>query len=78
LTRINVRNRCAVDARIVDNLAEASMTTGNLLYLVLCIGMFTVFAAVLAYESHHQSKRRPDVVPAPEAEPDRHPDALAA
>jgi len=29
------------------------MSIGNLLYLLMCIGVFTVFSAVLAYESWH-------------------------
>jgi hypothetical protein len=29
------------------------MSTGNLLYLLMCIGVFTVFSVVLAYESRH-------------------------
>ncbi len=53
------------------------MTTGNVLYLMLCLGMFTAFALVLAYESWQQSRIGRDVV----AEPDRNAgphDAIAA
>jgi len=41
------------------------MTTGNLLYLLMSIGMFAAFSAVLAYESWQQSRLRPEVVPVP-------------
>lgn len=54
------------------------MTTGNLLYLMLCIGMFAAFSAVLAYESYQQSKLGPDIAPAPEADAGHRQDALAA
>ncbi|HVY15624.1 MAG TPA: hypothetical protein VHB27_10360 [Rhodopila sp.] len=45
------------------------MSTGNLLYLLMCIGMFTVFAIVLAYESWQQSKLGPDMLGTVRAEP---------
>ena len=38
------------------------MSTGNVLYLLMCIGAFTGFAIVLAIESWHQSKQGPDMV----------------
>jgi hypothetical protein len=47
------------------------MTTGNVLYLLMTIGTFVMFAAVLFYQSWQQSRRGPDVVPLP-APADRH------
>lgn len=41
------------------------MSTGNMLYLVLCIGAFTVFAVVLAYMSHQQTKLGPETIGGP-------------
>ncbi len=49
------------------------MSTGNLLYLLMCIGMFAVFAVVLAYCSWQQSTLGPDMIGSvPEG--DRQPD----
>ena len=49
------------------------MTIGNVLYLLMSIGMFAVFSVVLAYQSWQQSRVGPEVVPAsgpaPKAEP---------
>lgn len=42
------------------------MTTGSVLYLLLSIAMFVVFAVVLAYESWQQARLGPEVVPVPE------------
>ena len=48
------------------------MSTGNILYLVLCIGTFAVFAAVLAYMSHQQTKLGPETIGKPATQaPDR-------
>jgi hypothetical protein len=41
------------------------MSTGNVLYLLMTIGTFVVFAAVLGFQSWQQSRRGPDVVPLP-------------
>lgn len=38
------------------------MSTGNLLYLLMCIGMFVVFAVALAYCSWQQSKLGPEMI----------------
>ncbi len=38
------------------------MTTGNLLFLAMTLGVFTVFAAVLAYMSWQQSQMGPDTI----------------
>ncbi len=38
------------------------MTTGNLLYLLMAIGVFIGFAAVLAYVSWQQSQTGPDMI----------------
>ncbi len=50
------------------------MTTGSLLYLLLSIGMFTVLAVVLAYQSWQQSRMGPEMLttssPASHPEPD--------
>jgi len=50
------------------------MTTGNVLYLAMSIGMFVVFAVVLAYESWQDSRVGSDAVsgstPAPQPAPD--------
>lgn len=55
------------------------MTLGNVLYLLMSIGMFIALAVVLAYQSWHQSRLGPDMiadaVPQPETEPER---AIAA
>ena len=32
------------------------MTTGNVLYLLMVVGMFVSFSIVLAYQSWHQSR----------------------
>jgi hypothetical protein len=37
------------------------MSTGNLLYLLMTIGVFTGFSFVLAYVSWQQSKSGPDM-----------------
>lgn len=47
------------------------MTTGNVLYLAMSVGMFGFFSAVLAYQSWQQSRQGPDMVSAPA---DRHQD----
>lgn len=49
------------------------MTTGNVLYLLMSIGMFAVFAVVLAYQSWQQSRRGAEVVPA-SSSPASHPE----
>lgn len=55
------------------------MTTGSVLYLLMSIGMFAVFSAVLAYESWQQARLGPDVVPVLEPpKPAEPPDALHA
>lgn len=38
------------------------MSTGNVLYLLMCIGMFAGFAIVLAYQSWQQGRLGPDMV----------------
>ncbi len=38
------------------------MTTGNLLYLLMAIGVFTGFAGVLAYVSWQQGTLGPDMI----------------
>ena len=51
------------------------MTTGNVLYLMMVIGVFMLFSAMLAYQSWQQSRPDPAPVraqtpePAPAAEP---------
>ena len=47
------------------------MTTGNVLYLAMSVGMFGLFSAVLAYQSWQQSRQGPDMISAPA---DRHQD----
>jgi hypothetical protein len=39
------------------------MTTGNVLYLAMAIGMFVVFALVLAYQSWQQSRLGSEAAP---------------
>lgn len=39
------------------------MTTGSVLYLLMSVGGFGIFAAVLAYESWLQSRLGPEVAP---------------
>jgi hypothetical protein len=51
---------------------EMVMTTGNVLYLVMCIGAFAVFSAALAYESWQQSRLGPEAVPVPADHRDMH------
>ena len=41
------------------------MSTGNLLYLIMCLCAFGGFAAVLAYMSHQQTKLGPEMIPVP-------------
>jgi len=38
------------------------MSRGELLYLLMCVGTFTLFAVVLAIQSWHQSKLGRDVI----------------
>lgn len=49
------------------------MTTGNVLYLLMSIGMFAVFAAILAYYSWQQSRQGPEIVPT-SSSPASHPE----
>ena len=51
-----------VDENRFVNRTEKVMSTGNLLYLLMCIGMFAGFAVVLAYESWQQSRLGPDMI----------------
>jgi hypothetical protein len=39
------------------------MTTGSVLYLLMCLAMFGVFAVVLAYQSWQQAKFGPEMLP---------------
>jgi hypothetical protein len=52
---------------------ERTMTTGNVLYLLMSIGMFAVFAAILAYYSWQQSRQGPEIVPT-SSSPASHPE----
>jgi hypothetical protein len=61
LTRINVEAHRSREAGAV-NQTELTMTTGNLLYLLMAIGVFIGFAAVLAYVSWQQSQTGPDMI----------------
>ena len=38
------------------------MTTGNILYLLMCLGMFSTFAVTLAYVSWQQSQEGPEMI----------------
>jgi hypothetical protein len=49
-----------------------AMTTGNVLYLVMCIGTFAVFSAALAYQSWQQSRLGREAVPVPAGHRDTH------
>ena len=40
------------------------MTSGSLLYLLMCLAVFGVFSVVLAYESWQQSRLGRETVPA--------------
>ena len=53
------------------------MTTGNVLYLLMVIGMFVSFSAVLAYQSWQQSRLGREAMPAPAKSEHPH-DAIAA
>jgi hypothetical protein len=44
---------------------EEAMTTGSVLYLLLCIVAFGVLSGVLAYQSWKQSRLGPEVVTIP-------------
>ncbi len=48
------------------------MTTSNVLYRLLAIGMFGVFSGTLAYQSWRQARREAETVSAPveRGEPD--------
>jgi|tagenome__1003787_1003787.scaffolds.fasta_scaffold11865811_1 hypothetical protein len=41
------------------------MTSGSLLYLLMCIAAFVIFAAALAYTSWQQGKMGRETTPAP-------------
>ncbi len=43
------------------------MTTGNVLYLLMTIGMFVAFSAVVGYQSWQQSRLGPEVKTVPDA-----------
>jgi hypothetical protein len=45
------------------------MTTGNVLYLVMSVGMFVLLGAVLAYQSWQGSRQTSKTVAQPAAEP---------
>jgi hypothetical protein len=49
-----------------DQPEETIMTSGNLLYLLMCLGTFALFTAALAYESWQQSRLGREIVPAEE------------
>jgi hypothetical protein len=65
LILINVRHVPLRDHPPSKKLMEVVMTTGNVLYLAMSIGMFGLFSAVLAYQSWQQSRQGPDMVSAP-------------
>jgi hypothetical protein len=66
LTWINVDRRPALDNPPSDHhTTEEEMTTGNVLYLLLCMAMFVSLAAVLAYQSWQQSLLGPEMLPVP-------------
>jgi hypothetical protein len=46
------------------------MTTGNVLYLLMCLAMFGAFAATLAYYSRGNPKAEPEKRSAPASLPD--------
>ncbi len=52
------------------NLTEAIVTTGNLLYLLMCLAMFGSFSAMLAWVSWQQPGRGPDTIIEKPAEPE--------
>jgi hypothetical protein len=41
---------------MVRFLREPTMTTGNILYLAMSIGVFVLFSAILAHQSWQQSR----------------------
>jgi hypothetical protein len=49
----------------LSNLRRNSMTTGNVLYLLMVIGMFISFSAVLGYQCWQHSRLGRETVPAP-------------
>ena len=53
------------------------MTTGNLLYLLMCLATFGVFSAALAWCSWQQARLGPEMVSEPAREPEAH-QAIAA
>jgi hypothetical protein len=59
---INVYNLTMIDKATVNQTTERAMTTGNLLYLLMVIGVFLLFSVVLAYQSWQQSRLGPDTV----------------
>jgi hypothetical protein len=56
---------------------EGIMTTGNLLYLLMCLATFGVFSAALAWCSWQQARLGPEMVSEPAREPEAH-QAIAA
>jgi hypothetical protein len=42
------------------NRSETLMSAGNVLYLLMCIGMFTTLSGVLAYQSWREGSPGPD------------------
>jgi hypothetical protein len=46
------------------------MTTGNVLYLLMCLAMFGGLSAALAYYSHEKTKAEPEKRPAAPARPE--------
>jgi Flp pilus assembly protein CpaB len=48
------------------------MTTGELLYLIICLAAFGVLSAVLAHYSRQQSREGRETVSAPARNPEPH------
>ena len=46
------------------------MTFGNVLYLVMAVGLMVIFSIVLAYQSWQQSRRGPDMIGGDAQQPD--------
>jgi hypothetical protein len=66
---INAGRAAAADKSAVRGSEDRTMTTGNVLYLLMVVGMFMLFCAVLAYESWQQSRQAPETVHAPAPDP---------
>jgi hypothetical protein len=62
------------DQAAAVNRSEKIMSTGNVLYLLMCIAMFTALSGTLAYQSWREGRPGPGPAPGDEGDIDHAPD----